>query len=141
MLVDYKLKTLQFSVKGNTVHLQGVQDNPNVCTPVSASKLKGLLKHGAISHCIHMIVPSVSQHCSDQDQTVKQHNIPASVAEVLSKHAHLFSEPVDLPPSRSADHRIPLIPGAQRSSSNPTATLLSSWMRLSAKSRICCIRA
>ncbi|CAD6267218.1 unnamed protein product [Miscanthus lutarioriparius] len=79
MLVDYKLKTLQFSVEGKTVHLHGVRDNPNVCTP---------------------------------DQTVKQHNIPASVAEVLSKHAHLFSEPVGLPP-RSADHRIPLIPGAQ----------------------------
>ena len=67
MLVDYKLKTLQFSVEGKTVHLHGVRDNPNVCTPVSASKLKGLLKHGVVSHCIQMIVPSVSQHCSDQD--------------------------------------------------------------------------
>jgi len=67
MLVDYKLKTLQFSVEGKTVHLHGVRDNPNVCTPVSASKLKGLLKYGVVSHCIQMIVPSVSQHCSDQD--------------------------------------------------------------------------
>jgi hypothetical protein len=36
LLIDYKLKTLQFSVEGKTIKLQGVTDNTKECKPVSA---------------------------------------------------------------------------------------------------------
>lgn len=50
LLIDYKLKTLQFLVEGKIVKLQGVTDNTKECKPVSADKLGGLFKYGAISH-------------------------------------------------------------------------------------------
>lgn len=68
LLIDYKLKTLQFSVEGKIVKLQGVTDNTKECKPVSAHKLKRLLKHGAVTHCIQMIVPSASSvHSVDSE--------------------------------------------------------------------------
>jgi hypothetical protein len=52
MWVDYKLKKTKFSHEEQQVELQGVQDNTTTCTPINAVELKGLLKHGAVSHCI-----------------------------------------------------------------------------------------
>lgn len=52
MTIDYKLKSTQFTHESKTIKLQGVVDNTTTCTPVSAHKLKGLLKNGAVSHCI-----------------------------------------------------------------------------------------
>lgn len=46
------------------MELQGVQDNTTACTPISAAKLKGLLKHGAVSRCIQMISPAISSQQS-----------------------------------------------------------------------------
>jgi hypothetical protein len=39
--------------------------------------------------------------------------IPKLVQTLLQKYEHLFDEPKSLPPRRSADHTIPLVPGAQ----------------------------
>lgn len=43
MTIDYKLKTIKFEHKGNTISLQGVVDNNSTCTPVSTHKLRSLL--------------------------------------------------------------------------------------------------
>jgi hypothetical protein len=116
LLIDYKLKTMQFSVDGKTVKLQGVIDNIKECKPVSAAKLKGLLKQGAVSHCIQMIPPTVHVVDSIEPRPESQEqmaNMPNSVTELLSEYDALFAEPAGLPPQRIVDHRIPLIPGAQ----------------------------
>lgn len=94
MLIDYKLKTMQLSYQGKTIHLQGLVDNPIVCTPVSAHKLKGLLKHGVVTHyCAQMIV-----HAMPSDRTDESSNeqLPAAVS-LLEKYNHLFFEPTGLP--------------------------------------------
>jgi hypothetical protein len=39
--------------------------------------------------------------------------LPDSVAELLTAYDSLFTEPSGLPPPRSANYKIPLIPGAQ----------------------------
>lgn len=116
MLVDYKHKTIQFTHSGQQIKLQGVVDNTQSCTPVSAHKLRGLLKAGAVSHCIQMIVPSLLSGEADQEkqeQVAKEEEIPQAVTGLLSEYEHLFSEPRGLPLSRAADHTIPLIHGAQ----------------------------
>lgn len=103
-------------MEGKTVKLQGVTNNIKECKPVSAHKLRGLLKHGAMSHCIQMIVPGVSSGPSadsEQSNLKAKELIPDSVAELLIEYNDLFAEPAGLPPLRSADHRIPLILGAQ----------------------------
>lgn len=58
MWIDYKLK--KFSYKGHMVKLQGVQEHTDSCTQISAHKLKGLIKHGAVSHCVQMVVPNIA---------------------------------------------------------------------------------
>jgi hypothetical protein len=50
----------------------------------------------------------------DQSDT----NIP-EIQSLLSDYVHLFDKPVGLPPSRSADHKIPLVPGAQPVKARP----------------------
>jgi len=39
--------------------------------------------------------------------------LPIEVEELLQQYNHLFAKPTSLPPARSADHTIPLVPGAQ----------------------------
>lgn len=39
--------------------------------------------------------------------------VPEEIQQLLDQFKHLFAEPVGLPPKRDADHKIPLIPGAQ----------------------------
>ena len=38
--------------------------------------------------------------------------MPEEVQKLLAEHKELFSEPTSLPPHRSFDHKIPLLPGA-----------------------------
>jgi len=52
MWIDYKTKKMKCTVEGKIIELQGVLDDQTKCTQISAPKLKGLLKHGAVSHCI-----------------------------------------------------------------------------------------
>lgn len=60
MVMDYRSKTMQFTHLGKPVKLQGAIDNTTTCTPVSAHKLKGLIKHGEISHCVQMTPPPLA---------------------------------------------------------------------------------
>ena len=39
--------------------------------------------------------------------------LPPAVQSLLDQFAHVFEDPVGLPPSRACDHEIPLIPGAR----------------------------
>lgn len=94
MLIDYKHKTIQFSHLGEQIQLQGVVDNTNACTPISAHKLRGLLKVGA-SHCVQMIVPSlftINDGKTEQVQSDTEEELPTAVVELLSEYDHLFSE-------------------------------------------------
>lgn len=58
MWVDYKLKTMKFNYEGKMIELQGVRDDVSSYSTISATKLKGLIKHGAMSHCVQMVLPS-----------------------------------------------------------------------------------
>jgi len=85
---------------------------------VSATKLQGLLKHGAIAYCIQLVH---ADHIPVGSETSNVCSIPESVDSSLSQpiqslidaNADLFVEPTTLPPQREADHHIPLLPGAQ----------------------------
>jgi len=39
-------------------------------------------------------------------------NFPTEIQKLVEEFAVIFQVPTDLPPSRSCDHQIPLVPGA-----------------------------
>jgi hypothetical protein len=103
---------MQFSMDEKVVQLQGVVDDTTQCTPVL--KLKGFLKHGAVSHCVQMLLPITSEKPSidyELAQSEIEDKLPEPISALLSQYDHLFSEPTGLPPTRAADHMIPLVPG------------------------------
>jgi hypothetical protein len=109
MWIDYKLK--KFNYKGDMVKLQGVQEHTDSCAQINAHKLKGLIKHVGVSHCMQTIVPNIADTQSelfarpDSDQIV----VPKDINQLLLHYSHLFTEPVGLPPKRAAGHQIPLV--------------------------------
>ena len=58
-------------------------------------------------------LPTVSIVDDTDKQLDREDVLPSGVFEVLSQYTHLFAEPTLLPPTRAADHKIPLVPGAQ----------------------------
>jgi len=44
------------------------------------------------------------------EQPIQETNLPPDISQILSEFAHVFDEPTKLPPTRSHDHRIPLLP-------------------------------
>lgn len=53
------------------------------------------------------------EHEPTADKVMLPPDVPCSVQALIQQYAHLFQEPTTLPPSRTFDHRIALIPGAQ----------------------------
>jgi hypothetical protein len=49
--------------------------------------------------------------CSIQETNIL--SVPSEVQELITNYDHLFASPTELPPARSADHQINLMPGAQ----------------------------
>jgi len=54
---------------------------------------------------------SVLQVCSVQPEASSEDILP-EIQQLISKYPALFEVPTDLPPTRSRDHSIPLVPGA-----------------------------
>lgn len=115
MWIDYKLKKMQINHQGQMIELQGVSEQNTSCTKISSHKLKGLIKHGAVSHCIQMVAPSTAYQITEKigKATLQTENIPDNIGRLLEQYGQLFSEPTGLPPKRAADHQIPLVPRTQ----------------------------
>lgn len=102
--------------EGKRVTLQGVKEQNSPCASVSSTKLKGLLKSGMVSHCISFQCYSPKDHSEAELcvlQSVEDVDCPPQIVDLLKEHDHLFATPTTLPPHRSADHSIPLVPEAQ----------------------------
>jgi hypothetical protein len=92
MVVDYKLKTMEVTSAGQKVKLQGVVDDISSCPPITQKKLAGLLRRGAVSHCIQMTVPTMEEWipsvCSIEDSETA--DIPSAVSELIQQFDHLL---------------------------------------------------
>jgi hypothetical protein len=117
--VDYKSKQLRFTYQGTRVSLQGVQDNITSYQSISGHKFQRLLNHGAVYHCIQLLLINhdndlpTEGHASRvcEIQNIEQHPIPLRIQQLIDSFAHLFNSPTRLPPHRLADHQIPLMSG------------------------------
>lgn len=70
---------------------------------IPAEKLNRMMDKGATGYFIQMV----------SETTAPKHTVPQPVQHLLDKYSDVFEEPKQLPPSRSLDHTIPLIPGAE----------------------------
>ena len=103
-------------MRDQKIPLQGVVDDTATCRPISSVKLSGLMRRGAVSHCIQMVVPSTRMEVPSicvVESVDHATQLPDTISSLLQEYDRLFDEPRTLPPRRSADHTIPLVPGAQ----------------------------
>lgn len=112
MWVDWRTKTMKFTYQGNRLTLTGVTDDIAQCSQVSFKKLKGLLRQGAVTHCIQLNTTHDNDAELEVVCAIKEHDTPEAcpveVQSLLQEFDLLFAEPVGLPPKRAADHQIPL---------------------------------
>jgi hypothetical protein len=117
--VDFNSKAMRITHRGRRVALQGVQEKLSECTQIPAAKLNGLIRGGAVHCCIQMFFDPSSETLTDDQQCVCSIqetdilSVPSEVQELITNYDHLFASPTELPPARSADHQINLMPGAQ----------------------------
>ena len=109
--VDWRKKVMRFKYQGVRITLRGVRDKLTSCTTISGKHLQGLLNTGAVEQVIQL--------CHIVEAPATQDLIPPSVQSILDKHKQLFNTPDTLPPHRSFDHQIPLLPGAKPVNSKP----------------------
>ena len=118
MWIHWGNKQMKFTYKGQRISLQGIVDDVTTCPAISAPKLRGLLKHGAVVYCLQL-VPTSSDHPPTNDlsvcsiETNSEASCPTAIQNLIDEYSELFAEPSSLPPRRDADHQIPLLPGSQ----------------------------
>ena len=94
---------MRFKHEGTRITLRGITANNNYCPTISSAELHQLVEQGAIAQLVALDVST---------ETVVQTEMPKEVKQLLQENEQLFQESTELPPARSFDHAIPLIPGA-----------------------------
>lgn len=108
MTCDWTQKLLTFSHLGQTIQLQGVHQPPFGVEPISAHKLYNATKGNdtwAFALVTHSSIDSISPESTEAP-------LPSAIQTILDQFAQVFQDPKTLPPERSYDHSIPLLPGA-----------------------------
>lgn len=104
MRVHWKRKKMRFTHKGTRITIRGVKGVTKYCTKISAKNLQGLIKNGGLAQLVQL--------CPMNDDTSSD-PVPSPIQELIQQNENLFQEPKGLPPARTLDHSIPLLPGAK----------------------------
>uniref|UniRef100_A0A8R7Q9C6 Reverse transcriptase domain-containing protein n=1 Tax=Triticum urartu TaxID=4572 RepID=A0A8R7Q9C6_TRIUA len=110
MIFHWKNKWIQFNHKDNMVKLQGI--TPQLTEDIKEVTLEQTLKwhKGNDVWAVALIHPVFDK---------KSDNVPAPVQPLLQEFADVFKEPTELPPSRTLDHAVHLLPGSAPVNSKP----------------------
>lgn len=101
VLTDYAKRIFEFTLNGAKVSWQG--NAPTDVQPVQLHSLRRMAATDAISSYFHLeLVSDLEPSCIT----------PSDLAEVLKTYEDVFQKSLGLPPSRSQDHAIHLVPGA-----------------------------
>jgi len=93
---DYKKLSMSFTQVGRIHILKGTTSSE--LAPLSEKELLHLSGMGFFGHIISDVQP------------IQDTKFPSDLSQILSEFAYVFEEPIELPPTRSHDHRIPLLP-------------------------------
>jgi hypothetical protein len=93
--------------QGQDVFLKGVGSMANTCIAISTVQSYAMIQQGSV-------VAGFQLFGIDTDMTeIAKDVILVGLQQILHKFADVFATPTGLPPKRSCDHRIDLIPGAR----------------------------
>ncbi|GAB2295325.1 hypothetical protein Dimus_038348 [Dionaea muscipula] len=102
---DFAQLKIEFAINGQPITLQGIATPPDRL--VSTGQANRAIRHNGKGFLLQL---HAIQLGVEQEGSLDPH---PDVEELLQQFDDLFREPVDLPPPRSLDHRIPLTPGSQ----------------------------
>jgi hypothetical protein len=105
MKCDWINKSLEFSINGREIQLQGLHQQPIQLTSLSATKVYNSTKGNDIWAFVLL------DYVTDSIPTTITTHSP-EIQTLLHKYTDVFSDPQTLSPPRSYDHAIPLIPGS-----------------------------
>ena len=103
MTVNWGSKYMVFQHQGQFIQSHGVSASVQECPPISTVELQLLQTQESVLRVVQL--------CSVKDDA-EAAIIPKAVTALLEEFAELFEEPRGLPPQRSFDHTIDLLPGA-----------------------------
>lgn len=109
MLCDWDKKTIQFEERNKQVLLKGVHTSQASVQQISGDQLYEWAGGNDI-WALAVLSPIIPEN---------NNSVPDEVKQLLGDFADVFQEPTDLPPSRSYDHCIPLLPNATPVNSRP----------------------
>ena len=111
MECDLKNRTIKFFEEGRTVTLQGLPEPPLQLSSISATKVYNSTKGNNIWAFVLL------DHTPTKPQQTSPH--PDEIQNLLTAYKDVFTDPKILPPQRTYDHAIPLIPGSIPINSRP----------------------
>jgi hypothetical protein len=110
MTYDWLKKWIQFEYLGSMITLQGIlPDDSATMAEIFGEQLQKLVKGNDIWALVALT--SVDTDDSKMEQYLIQ-GIPVEVQNLIHDNANLFAAPESLPPSRSFDQTVPLLPVA-----------------------------
>ena len=116
MECDWKNRTIKFFEEGRTVTLQGLPEPPLQLSSISATKVYNSTKGNDIWAFVLL------DHTPDSFSPTKPKQTsphPDKIQNLLTAYKDVFTDPKLLPPQRTYDHAIPLIPGSIPINSRP----------------------
>lgn len=111
IIFDYANLFMEFSIKGKSFHLDGIKSSS--LAMMSLSQIRSTKSKSPLAQLYSITVSSVST-----DSPPLVHEAPTSLLsqklqQLLSDFQDIFALPKGLPPPRSFDHRIPLLPNSK----------------------------
>lgn len=83
MWVHWKKKVMKFTHKGKRIILHGVKPEVSRCSPISAGKLKGLIRRNVVSCCLQLKIQKTQDSAWSDDQLVCSFSKPNIEGECL----------------------------------------------------------
>jgi hypothetical protein len=114
MTCDWAKKTLVFEQQGRQVTLQSLQQPSLELHSISAQEVFNSVKGNDV--WAFVLVDHIPQDTIPATFPATQ---PPEVTHLLQSYQDVFNDPKKLPPQRSYDHAIPLLPGSIRVNARP----------------------
>lgn len=106
---DYSAGTLEFHLRGRAVCLKVT---PRIPRKISAHTFAAIMLHQEAGECFELLQLEESGPTSSAPLELPE-DLPTAVRETLLEHSAVFEVPKGLPPSRTFDHRIHLLPNTK----------------------------